>query len=81
MLLDTALANMSQGLCMFDADGHILLFNERYVELMDRMTGMPLQGRLLVDVLRRSEGGRRMGRRSRRILRQGAGGSRRPARP
>jgi diguanylate cyclase (GGDEF)-like protein len=51
VLLDTALDNMSQGLCMFDADGRILLFNQRYVELMDR-TGMPLQGRLLVDVLR-----------------------------
>ena len=51
VLLDSALANMSQGLCMFDADGRILLFNERYVELMDR-SGMPLQGRLLVDVLR-----------------------------
>src|SRR4029077_18718482 len=51
ILLDTALGNMSQGLCMFDADGRILLFNERYVELMDR-TGVPLQGRLLIDVLR-----------------------------
>ena len=36
---------------MFDADGRILLFNQRYVELMDR-SGMPLQGRLLIDVLR-----------------------------
>ena len=36
---------------MFDAEGRILLFNQRYVELMDR-TGMPLQGRLLIDVLR-----------------------------
>ena len=51
ILLDTALGNMSQGLCMFDADGRILLFNQRYVELMDR-TGVPLQGRLLIDVLR-----------------------------
>jgi diguanylate cyclase (GGDEF)-like protein len=51
LLLDSAITNMSQGLCMFDADGRILLFNQRYVELMDR-TGMPLQGRLLVDVLR-----------------------------
>ena len=33
---------------MFDADGRILLFNQRYVEIMDR-TGMPLQGRLLVE--------------------------------
>ena len=51
VLLDTALENMSQGLCMFDADGRIMLFNERYSEMMDR-TDMPLQGRLLVDVLR-----------------------------
>jgi NO-binding membrane sensor protein with MHYT domain len=51
VLLDTALDNMSQGLCMFDADGRILLFNQRYVELMDR-SGMPLQGRMLIDVLR-----------------------------
>ena len=35
---------------MFDADGRILLFNERYSEMMDR-TGVALQGRLLIDVL------------------------------
>lgn len=50
VLLDTAIGNMSQGLCMFDAEGRILLFNERYSEMMDR-TDMPLQGRLLIDVL------------------------------
>jgi diguanylate cyclase (GGDEF)-like protein len=50
VLLDTAIGNMSQGLCMFDAEGRILLFNERYSEMMDR-TGMALQGRLLIDVL------------------------------
>ena len=36
ILLDTAIENMSQGLCMFDAEGRILLFNERYAEMMDR---------------------------------------------
>jgi diguanylate cyclase (GGDEF)-like protein/PAS domain S-box-containing protein len=51
VLLDTALTNMSQGLCMFDAEGSILLFNERYTELMGR-TGMALEGQSLVDVLR-----------------------------
>jgi diguanylate cyclase (GGDEF)-like protein len=51
ILLDSAITNMSQGLCMFDADGHILLFNQRYVELMKR-SGMQLQGRLLLEVLR-----------------------------
>jgi NO-binding membrane sensor protein with MHYT domain len=39
VLLDSAIGNMSQGLCMFDAEGRILLFNERYSEMMDR-TGM-----------------------------------------
>jgi PAS domain-containing protein len=34
ILLDTALENMSQGLCMFDADGNITLFNERYAKMM-----------------------------------------------
>jgi diguanylate cyclase (GGDEF)-like protein len=50
VLLDSAIGNMSQGLCMFDADGRIMLFNERYSEMMDR-GGMALQGRLLIDVL------------------------------
>jgi diguanylate cyclase (GGDEF)-like protein len=50
VLLDSAIGNMSQGLCMFDAEGRILLFNERYSEMMDR-NGMPLQGRMLIDVL------------------------------
>jgi diguanylate cyclase (GGDEF)-like protein/PAS domain S-box-containing protein len=51
VLLDTALSNMSQGLCMFDADGRILLANERYGAMMGR-SGIPLRGRLLRDVLR-----------------------------
>jgi diguanylate cyclase (GGDEF)-like protein len=51
VLMDTALGNMSQGLCMFDAAGNILLFNERYSELMGR-TGLALKGSSLLDVLR-----------------------------
>jgi diguanylate cyclase (GGDEF)-like protein/PAS domain S-box-containing protein len=54
VLLDTALDNMSQGLSMFDADGRILLYNDRYAEMMGR-TGMALQGRLLLDVLRQQQ--------------------------
>ena len=34
ILLDTALENMSQGLCMCDADGRITLFNERFANMM-----------------------------------------------
>ncbi len=54
MVLDTALENMSQGLCMFDADGKIMLFNERYAAML-RRTDIALTGRLLVDVLREEQ--------------------------
>jgi len=50
ILLDTAIENMSQGLCMYDADGRIVLFNERYRKMM----GLPaasLKGRSLLDLL------------------------------
>jgi diguanylate cyclase (GGDEF)-like protein/PAS domain S-box-containing protein len=52
VLLDTALENMSQGLCMFDAEGRITLFNERYAMMM----GLPaasLLGLSLLDVIKR----------------------------
>ena len=51
MLLNSALENMSQGLSMFDAEGRILLFNERYMAMTGR-TDAELRGRLLLDVLR-----------------------------
>ncbi|MCJ9700169.1 EAL domain-containing protein [Bradyrhizobium sp. SHOUNA76] len=53
-VLDTALENMSQGLCMFDADGKIILFNGRYAAMLGR-TNFLLTGRLLVDVLREEQ--------------------------
>ena len=73
VVLDTALENMSQGLCMFDADGRILLFNEHYGEMMGR-TGLPLKGRLLIDVLWISNR-RPNGRGSRGVRRQADRGS------
>jgi diguanylate cyclase (GGDEF)-like protein len=45
---------MSQGLCMFDADGKIMLFNERYAAML-RRTDIALIGRFLVDVLREEQ--------------------------
>ncbi len=51
LLLDTALGNMSQGLCMYDAQGRILLFNQRYTEMLGR-SGPPQKGQSLLDVLR-----------------------------
>jgi PAS domain S-box-containing protein len=51
-LLDTALENMSQGLCMFEADGRIRLFNDRYTKMM----GVPaesLKDMSLLDMIKR----------------------------
>jgi diguanylate cyclase (GGDEF)-like protein/PAS domain S-box-containing protein len=50
-LLDTALQNMPHGLCMYERDGRIILFNDRYARLM----GMPptdLKGLSLLDIFR-----------------------------
>ena len=33
--LDVAIQNMSQGLCMFDAEGRVVLFNPRYAEMLN----------------------------------------------
>jgi diguanylate cyclase (GGDEF)-like protein/PAS domain S-box-containing protein len=51
-LLDTALENMSQGLCMFEADGRIRLFNQRYTNMVG-MSAASLDGRSLLDVIKR----------------------------
>jgi diguanylate cyclase (GGDEF)-like protein len=51
VLLDTALENMSQGLCMFDATGRIVVFNERVVALMGPAINR-FKDRLLLDLLR-----------------------------
>ena len=51
LLLDAALTKMSQGLCMFDASGGIILFNDRYAQLT-RMSAASLEGRTLLDVVR-----------------------------
>ena len=54
LVLDSALENMSQGLCMFDAEGKIILFNERYASML-RRTDIALTGRLLVEVFREEQ--------------------------
>ena len=43
--LNGALNNMSQGLCMFDADNRLVVWNERYVEMYNVPPG-PYLGRL-----------------------------------
>jgi diguanylate cyclase (GGDEF)-like protein/PAS domain S-box-containing protein len=58
ILLDRALENMSQGLCMFDAGGRIVLCNDRYATMMGLST-LSLKGLSLLNLLikyRRSVG-------------------------
>jgi diguanylate cyclase (GGDEF)-like protein len=50
-LLDTALENMSQGLCMYDAEGRVVLFNKRYAAMM-RVPATLLKGRSLLDLFK-----------------------------
>jgi diguanylate cyclase (GGDEF)-like protein/PAS domain S-box-containing protein len=50
-LLDAALQNVSQGVCMFDAEGRVVLYNERYIKMMG-FSAEPLQGCSLLDLLK-----------------------------
>jgi diguanylate cyclase (GGDEF)-like protein/PAS domain S-box-containing protein len=51
-MLDVALNNMAHGICLYDADGNIVVFNRRYCEFMGE--GELLRpGTSLLDVLRR----------------------------
>jgi diguanylate cyclase (GGDEF)-like protein/PAS domain S-box-containing protein len=50
-LLNSALENMSQGLCMFEADGRIILFNDRYAKMMGT-SAAALTNRSLLDVIK-----------------------------
>jgi PAS domain S-box-containing protein len=51
ILLDAALENISQGLCMFAADGTVVLFNERYTKLLG-WSAASLHGRNLLDLIK-----------------------------
>jgi diguanylate cyclase (GGDEF)-like protein/PAS domain S-box-containing protein len=50
--LDSALNNMCHGLCMFDAEARIVLFNRRYVEMME-LSAETLIGLSLPELLKR----------------------------
>jgi hypothetical protein len=50
--LATALDNMSQGLCMFDAGGRILVFNARYLDMYGLSAGEVRPGCDLRDLIR-----------------------------
>lgn len=50
--LDAALNHIVQGLCMFDAEGRVVLFNRRYCDLMGENEN-DLKGVSLLDLLKR----------------------------
>ena len=49
--LDTALASMSQGLCLFDAEGRLAVVNARYSELFHLPPGCVHPGLTLLDLI------------------------------
>src|ERR1700719_2369158 len=52
LLLDTALNNMSQGLCMFDAQARLVICNRRYIEMYGLSADIVKPGCPLNDLLR-----------------------------
>lgn len=49
--LDAAVNNMSQGLCMFDADGRLVICNQRYLDMYGLSDDMARPGTSLEDLL------------------------------
>ncbi|WP_375464152.1 EAL domain-containing protein [uncultured Methylobacterium sp.] len=49
--LDAALDNMSQGLCLYDADQRLMVVNRRYAEIYDLAPGSVAAGMSAVEVL------------------------------
>jgi diguanylate cyclase (GGDEF)-like protein len=48
---DAALANMSSGLSMFDADGRLMVWNERYVQLYGMSPELVRQGISITEII------------------------------
>ena len=49
--LDTALTNMSQGLCMFDHNGRLVVFNQRFVEMYGLPAGKVVAGMTTREIM------------------------------
>jgi diguanylate cyclase (GGDEF)-like protein len=50
--IDAALNNMSQGLCMFDKNGQLVICNERYLRIYEMSPKVVRSGKSFVDVLK-----------------------------
>jgi diguanylate cyclase (GGDEF)-like protein/PAS domain S-box-containing protein len=51
LLFDAALNNMSQGLCMFDADQRLIVCNDQYIKIFDADRGLIRPGVTLHEIL------------------------------
>jgi diguanylate cyclase (GGDEF)-like protein len=49
--IDAALQNMSQGLCMFDGSGRLIICNERYLRMYDLSADVIKPGCMLLEML------------------------------
>jgi diguanylate cyclase (GGDEF)-like protein len=49
--IDAALNNMSQGLCMFDRDGRLIICNERYIGMYNLSADVIMPGCTLLEML------------------------------
>ena len=49
--IDAAVDNMAQGLVMFDADGRVVLWNERYVEMYGLSPGVVTEGCTFLELM------------------------------
>ncbi len=56
--LDAALQNMSQGLCMYDGEGRVIICNQRYLQMYGLSEDDARPGRTLWDLLRVAPGAR-----------------------
>jgi diguanylate cyclase (GGDEF)-like protein len=54
--LDTALNNMAQGLCLFDAEQRLVMFNQRFVEIFHLPPGKVALGMYLDDLFQMTHG-------------------------
>jgi diguanylate cyclase (GGDEF)-like protein/PAS domain S-box-containing protein len=50
--MDAALAHMSQGLCLFDADGRIVLFNRRFLDIYGMSADVVKPGVTFAEMMR-----------------------------
>jgi diguanylate cyclase (GGDEF)-like protein len=50
--LETALTHMSQGLCMFDTNGVLVVSNERYLQMYDLTADVVKPGTTFLDILK-----------------------------